>query len=60
MVIAYFAPLWGPLIDLGTKLRMRMPQPELNTISETDFLNILDLSDFEPIRMESRQLVRTN
>ncbi len=57
VVIAYFSPLWEPLINLGTRLGLRMPQPPLSTISETDFLNILDLSDFEPIRMETRQLV---
>ena len=57
VVISYFAPLWEPLINMGTRLGLRMPQPALSTISETDFQNILDLSDFEPIRMESRQLV---
>ena len=35
----------------------RMPQPQPNLLSKTDFLNILDLAEFEPIRIEQRQLV---
>ncbi len=57
LVIAYFSPLWEPLINLGAKLGWRMPQPEVNLISSVDFLNIMDLTEFEPIRMEMRQLV---
>jgi SAM-dependent methyltransferase len=57
IVIAYYSPAWEPLIDLGTKLGRRMPQPQPNLLSKTDFLNILDLAEFEPIRMEQRQLV---
>jgi SAM-dependent methyltransferase len=57
LVIAYFSPLWEPLIDLGTRLGWRMPQPDVNLISSVDFLNIMDLTDFESIRMEMRQLV---
>ena len=56
LVIAYFSPLWEPLIDLGTRLGWRMPQPDVNLISSVDFLNIMDLTEFEPIRMEMRQL----
>ena len=57
IVIAYFSPLWGPAITLGTRLGWRMPQPAVSLISSTDFRNIMDLTEFEPIRMETRQLV---
>jgi SAM-dependent methyltransferase len=60
LVIAYFSPLWEPLINLGTRIGWRMPQPEVNLISSIDFLNIMDLTEFEPIRMEMRQLVPFN
>ena len=56
LVIAYFSSLWEPLVNLGTKLGWRMPQPEVNLISSVDFLNIMDLTEFEPIRTELRQL----
>jgi SAM-dependent methyltransferase len=57
LVIAYFSPLWELLINLGSKIGWRMPQPEVNLISSIDFLNIMDLTEFESIRMEMRQLV---
>ncbi len=57
VVISYFSSAWEPLIKLGTWLGRRMPQPQPNLLSRTDFLNILDLSELEPIRIEQRQLV---
>src|SRR5262249_44592677 len=39
VVIAYYSPLWEPLIRLATALGRRMPQPQPNLISTTDFFN---------------------
>jgi SAM-dependent methyltransferase len=57
IVIAYFSPLWEPLINLASKVGLRMPQPQVNLISSIDFLNIMDLTEFDAIRTEMRQLV---
>lgn len=57
IVIAYYSPSWEPLIKLATCIGQRMPQPQPNLLSRTDFENILDLASFEPIRFEQRQLV---
>jgi SAM-dependent methyltransferase len=57
LVISYYSSYWGPILSLATLLGRRMPQPEQNLLSLTNFLHILNLSDFEPIRMEWRQLV---
>ena len=57
LVIAYFSPLWEPLINVGSMVGWRMPQPSVNLITSIDFLNIMDLSEFEPIRIETRQLI---
>lgn len=57
LIIAYYAPSWEPLLKLATRIGRRMPQPQSNLISTTDFLNILDLSEFEPIRIERRQAI---
>lgn len=57
LVIAYYSTLWEPLIRLSTVLGRRMPQPQPNLISTDDFYNILDLSEFETIRIERRQLL---
>ena len=57
IVIAYYAQLWEPVLAIAEKLGLKMPQPPVNFISDSDFINILDLSDFEVIREERRQLV---
>jgi ubiquinone/menaquinone biosynthesis C-methylase UbiE len=57
IVIAYYAQLWEPVLAITEKLGLKMPQPPVNFISDSDFINILDLSDFEVIREERRQLV---
>ena len=36
---------------------LAVPQPPLNYLVNNDFLNIIDLADFEPIKGEYRQLV---
>jgi SAM-dependent methyltransferase len=60
IVIAYFSSFWGPAINFASKLGWRMPQPAVSLISSTDFINIMDLTEFEPIRMETRQLIPFN
>jgi hypothetical protein len=57
LVIAYYSHIWEPVLWAATRIKMRMPQPPVNFISNTDFVNILDLSDFETVRTEARQLV---
>ena len=57
IILSYISSYWEPALKLATKIGWRMPQPEMNHLTTSDFVNILRLSDFEPIRMEWRQLV---
>ncbi len=57
VIIAYYSRLWEPVLTLVEWLGLRMPQPPLNYLVNNDFLNIIDLADFEPIKAEYRQLV---
>lgn len=57
LIISYFSQMWGPVLNLGAKAGLKMPQPETNFISHVDLDNILDLAEFEPIRRDSRQLL---
>jgi SAM-dependent methyltransferase len=57
VIIAYYSQLWEPLLKVAEWIGQKMPQPPTNYLNTTDFLNILDLADFEPIKMEYRQLV---
>lgn len=57
VIIAYYSQLWEPLLKVAEWVGQKMPQPPTNYLNTTDFLNILDLADFEPIKMDYRQLV---
>jgi SAM-dependent methyltransferase len=57
IVIAYYNHLWEPLLRAAQGFGLKMPQPPTNYLATTDFLNILDLSDFEPIKRDYRQLL---
>lgn len=57
IIIAYYSQLWEPFLKVAEWVGLKMPQPPTNYLNTTDFLNILDLADFEPIKMEYRQLV---
>ncbi len=56
IIIAYYSQLWEPLLKVAESCRPET-QPPTNYLNTTDFLNILDLADFEPIKMDYRQLV---
>ena len=57
IIIAYYSQLWEPVLKMAARSGLRMPQPPVNYLSHTDFLNILDLADFEAIREDARQLL---
>ena len=57
IIIAYYSHLWKPVLRLAELLRLRSKQPTINFIATTDFLNLMDLADFEVINHEQRQLV---
>jgi len=57
IIISYYSQLWEPILKLGEMLRLKSPQPKVNYIATADFLNLMDLADFEMIRQEQRQLL---
>lgn len=57
IVISYYSHLWEPILKLGEVLRLKSRQPKVNYIATADFLNLMDLADFEMIRREQRQLL---
>ena len=57
LIIAYYSHLWQPLLDVAERVGLKMPQPPMSYLATIDFLNILDLADFETIKMEYKQLV---
>jgi SAM-dependent methyltransferase len=57
IIIAYYSHLWEPVLRTAEWAGLKMKQPPVNYLVNTDFLNILTLADFEPIKIEYRQLV---
>jgi SAM-dependent methyltransferase len=57
IVISYYSHLWEPILKLAELLHVRVRQPQINYIATVDFLNLMDLADFEVISQEKRQLL---
>jgi SAM-dependent methyltransferase len=57
IIISYYSHLWEPVLKLAEALHLRSKQPKINYIATADFLNLMDLADFEMIRKEQRQLL---
>jgi SAM-dependent methyltransferase len=57
IIISYYSHLWEPILRLGELLRLKSRQPQINYIATADFLNLMDLADFEMISKEQRQLL---
>lgn len=57
IIIAYYSKIWEPILNAAALFGQKMPQPELNWMSTDDIINLLQLSDFEPIKREWRQLL---
>lgn len=57
IIIAYYSHLWEPVLKLAEALRLRNRQPQVNYIATADFVNLMDLADFERISQEQRQLL---
>jgi len=57
IIISYYSHLWEPVLKLAEAMHLRSKQPKINYIATADFMNLLDLADFEVIREERRQLL---
>jgi ubiquinone/menaquinone biosynthesis C-methylase UbiE len=57
IIISYYSHLWEPVLKFAEAIHLRSKQPKINYISTPDFLNLMDLADFEVISNEQRQLL---
>lgn len=57
ILLTYYNYLWEPILRLGERLGVKMPQPEQNWLSQPDLENLLALNDYEVIRREYKLLL---
>jgi ubiquinone/menaquinone biosynthesis C-methylase UbiE len=57
LVIAYFSSLWSPVLRVAQRFGQQMPQVEQNWLSGHDLAELLELADFEVVRLDARQIV---
>jgi SAM-dependent methyltransferase len=57
IIISYYSHLWEPILKLGELFKLKSRQTQINYIATADFLNLMDLADFEVISQEQRQLI---
>jgi len=60
VIITYYNYLWEPLLKLGEKLRLKMPQYFQNWLSLEDIENLLDLNGYEVVQKGTRLLFPIN
>jgi SAM-dependent methyltransferase len=57
IIISYYSHLWEPILKLAELFKLKSRQSEINYLATVDFLNLMDLADFEVISQEKRQLI---
>lgn len=57
IVIAYYTPMWEPVLAAAEFVGQKMPQERQNWLSNEDIVALLELADFEVVKREWCQLV---
>lgn len=56
LVLNFYNTLWRPVLSLATRLGIRNPTPTENWLSRDDVQNLLELADWEVIKVQPRIL----
>lgn len=56
LIITYYSSLWRPLLNLATKLNLRVKTQEQNWLAPEDIENLMHLSGYESVRTDNRIL----
>jgi glycosyltransferase involved in cell wall biosynthesis/SAM-dependent methyltransferase len=56
LVVTYFNAVWEPVLNLGEKLGLKMPQQEQNWLGQADIRSLMELNGFDVIK-EGRGLL---
>jgi SAM-dependent methyltransferase len=57
LILNFPSALWRPLFAVGRWLRLKAREPQSNWLATTDVVNLLRLTDWNPVRIEARVLL---
>lgn len=57
LIICYYNRLWAPVLRVAQRLGLQMPQREQNWLSGQDLAGILELTGFDVVKIETRQVL---
>lgn len=57
IIITQYSKLWEPLLDIGSKIGLRMPAISQNWVSIGDIKNFLHLADYDAVKAHSKLLM---
>jgi SAM-dependent methyltransferase len=57
LIVSYYSWFWEPLLQLGEKLKLKMPSVEMNWLTTEDTVGFLHLADFESVKRDWNQLI---
>jgi SAM-dependent methyltransferase len=57
LVISYYNFLWEPILKMGERLGLKMPQQHQNWLSTDDICNLLSLAQFQIVKTDFRLLI---
>ncbi|MBW1826251.1 MAG: glycosyltransferase [Deltaproteobacteria bacterium] len=57
IIISYYNFLWEPILKIGEKFKLKMPQQYQNWLASDDICNLLSLAHFQVVKSEFRLLV---
>ncbi|RJR32902.1 MAG: glycosyltransferase [Desulfobacteraceae bacterium] len=57
VIVSYYNFLWEPLLKMGERVGLKMPQEHQNWLSTEDICNVLALAHYEVVKTESRLLL---
>jgi hypothetical protein len=57
LVLTYYSSLWRPFSMLASKLGLRRKLPESNWLAHEDIKNLLELENFELVRLDHKILI---
>ena len=56
VIISYFSPIWQPILSLGEKIGLKMPNLNPPLFASSDLKNFLEISDYQTIKVEKKIL----